>query len=208
MHKPNIVCGLDEVGRGPLAGPLLAAAVVFAIDYSFTAAHPDIALRDSKLLSTRQREKAYKLIEAAAIDVQFEVIGVDEINAKGIGWANRAVFERLIARVEADSYIVDGNLKLNHLGDKRARVRAVVRADQTEQVVAAASILAKLKRDWMMGALHKSYPAYGWDRNKGYGTPAHIAALREHGPCRLHRAKFVETALTRQYKLWAEGGDG
>lgn len=201
-RKPVTICGLDEVGRGPLAGPLVAAAVVFPPGFSFAAAYPDMPFRDSKRMTRLQRERVFKLIHDTALVAEIRSITVDDINAHGIGWANRAIFERLIQAVEADLYIVDGNLKLNNLGDRAGRVRSLVRADETQEVVVAASILAKLKRDWMMEALHKSYPVYHWDRNKGYGTRQHIEALRQHGPCRLHRRRFVETALAVQLPLW------
>jgi ribonuclease HII len=111
------------------------------------------------------------------------------------------VFERLIAGLEADRYIVDGRLKLE-THEKAPRVQVKVRADQTVETVSAASIVAKLNRDWMMEALHRGFPVYRWDHNKGYGTREHIAALRKYGPCRLHRRQFVETALSMQIPLW------
>ena len=117
------------------------------------------------------------------------------INTHGIGWANRAVFERLIAAVEADRYIVDGNLKLDLSREKRAVVRSLVRADQSEQAVSAASIVAKVSRDRLMSELHQKHPIYGWDHNAGYCTREHLRALVQHGLTAHHRRQFVETAL-------------
>ena len=191
------LCGLDEVGRGPLAGPLVAAAVVLPSGFVFSDAFPQFRFDDSKKLSSHQREKAADAIREVAVVLTVEMISVDEINAQGIGWANRAVFERLIMRVDAEKYVVDGNLKLANLGRKKKRVRSVVRADATEQAVTAASIIAKVTRDRIMNDLHQDYPLYGWDHNMGYGTRAHIRALREHGPCAHHRHQFVTTALAR-----------
>ncbi len=114
----------------------------------------------------------------------------------GIGWANRVAFERLILRMDADSYIVDGNLKLQDMGRKARHVRSQVRADETEQAVMAASIVAKVNRDQIMRDLHGEYSVYGWDHNKGYGTHEHIAAIRQHGTCVHHRHQFVTTALS------------
>jgi len=191
----RLICGLDEAGRGPLAGPLLAAAVVFPVDFDFAKAVPDLPLRDSKKLSRIARERLLSSIQALAVVYKIEKIDVKDINSKGIGWANRTIFERLIMAIDADEYIVDGNLKLNIPMPKKNRVRSMVRADDSIQAVQAAAILAKIHRDWIMETLHRSHPVYGWDHNMGYGTRAHIEALRIYGPCSLHRRKFVHTAL-------------
>ena len=194
----SLVCGLGEVGRGPLAGPLVAAAVIFPQDFRFAESVPDLHLRDSKKLTARAREELALFIEQYALAVKTNVVTVDEINAHGIGWANRTVFERLILDIEAYTYIVDGNLKFDGLGERAERVQSVVRADEVQEAVSAASIIAKIGRDMMMKALHNAFPMYGWDHNKGYGTQAHIAALQQYGPCRLHRTQFVRTALARK----------
>jgi ribonuclease HII len=195
------VCGLDEAGRGPLAGPLVAAAVVFPADFEFAAHFPAVRFRDSKKLSARQREAAYTRIFEFALDVRVEVVAVADINRMGIGWANRSAFERLVMQVEADRYIVDGNLRLSNLGKKARRVTCVVNADQTEQCATAASIVAKVTRDRIMTQLHAECPLYGWDHNMGYGTAQHIAALLEHGRTAHHRERFVTTALARTQRL-------
>lgn len=191
------ICGLDEAGRGPFAGPLVAAAVIFPPGFTFNEAFPSLKLRDSKTLSAHQRENLIAYIYEYAERVATEIIPVEDINTLGLGWANRAAFERLIMAVDADRYIVDGNLKLQNLGRRRAKVRSVVRADQTEQAVSAASVIAKVTRDRLMDELHAEFPMYGWDHNRGYGTAEHIAALRQHGPCIHHRRQFVTTALGR-----------
>jgi ribonuclease HII len=191
------ICGLDEAGRGPFAGPLVAAAVAFPPGFVFPQAFPDLAFGDSKKLSPLQREVVVAHILASAASVAIEVVSVEDINANGLGWANRAAFERLIMTVDADHYIVDGRMKLNNLGRRAARVESRVRADTHEQAVSAASIVAKVHRDRIMEGLHPAFPIYGWDHNKGYGTPEHIAALRAYGPCEHHRKQFVATALAR-----------
>jgi ribonuclease HII len=191
------LCGMDEAGRGPLAGPLVAAAVAFPPGFVFEETFPDLKFGDSKKLSARQREAAAEMIREVAEALTVETISVEDINARGIGWANRTVFERLIMRVEADRYIVDGNLKLANLGRRARRVRCVIRADQTEQAVAAASIIAKVTRDRIMRDLHLDFPAYGWEHNMGYCTRAHIEALQIHGPCVYHRRQFVTSALAK-----------
>src|SRR5260370_31111948 len=116
----TILCGLDEAGRGPLAGPIMAAAVVFPPDFDFAACFPRVAFGDSKKLTARQREAAYDLIVAHALVCEVERIEVTDINAHDIGWANRTIFERLIARIAAERYVVDGNLKLAVSADKCA----------------------------------------------------------------------------------------
>ncbi len=182
MGKPSVICGMDEVGRGPLAGPLVAAAVVLPSGFDFTRAYPDLKFGDSKKLNAQQRDAAAAIIREIALVLTVESISVDEINALGIGWANRTVFERLIMCIDADRYIVDGNLKLANLGRRSRRVRSVVRADETEPTVSAASIIAKVTRARSMCDLHGDFPVYGWDHNAGYCTKMHLDALRQHGP--------------------------
>ncbi len=198
-----ILCGLDEVGRGPLAGPLIAAAVILPEGFDFAARFPGLRFGDSKKLSPRQRQAAYDLIRVHALSMTIQRIDVPEIDANGIGWANRIIFERLISAVEADQYVVDGNLKFNLPESRRALVRSVVRADQTEAAVSAASIVAKVTRDRLMDTLHAMYPAYGWDTNRGYGTRSHVRALHQHGLTVQHRRQFAATALAhRTLSLW------
>jgi len=189
------VCGLDEAGRGPLAGPIVAAAVVFPIAFDFNAHFLGVALRDSKMLSRRQREIAYQRIIVCARNWQVEQIDVPDIDARNIGWANRTIFERLVQQVDADRYVVDGNLKLNIPSDLQPNVQCLVRADQSQPVVSAASIIAKVTRDRLMQALHLLYPVYGWDRNAGYCTVEHLAAIHTYGRSPQHRRQFVDTAL-------------
>ena len=194
----TILCGLDEAGRGPLAGPIVAAAVIFPPDFDFAIRFPGVAFGDSKKLTARQRETVYDLIMAHAVVCELEIIDVPDINSHDIGWANRTLFERLIARVSAELYVVDGNLKLSVPLNKRAAVRSVVRADQTEPAVSAASIIAKVTRDRQMLTLHNGYPDYGWDRNMGYYSAIHAAALQQYGQSPYHRTKFVETVFFHQ----------
>lgn len=190
------VGGLDEAGRGPLAGPLVAAVVVLPPGSDLAADYPRLKFGDSKKLSARQREAAAEVIREVALVLTVEVLSVEEINELGIGQVNRLAFERLIMRIEADDYIVDGNLKLANLGRKAKRVRSVIRADATVQAVGAASVIAKVTRDRIMRDIDQDFPAYGWTRNMGYCTHEHLAALREHGPCVHHRRQFVTTALS------------
>jgi ribonuclease HII len=193
----NGVCGLDEVGRGALAGPLVAAAAVLPPGFDGILGSLRLLLRDSKTLSRAQRERIAEPIRRAALNLAIVEISVEEIDRRGIAWANREAFRRLIALIDAGSYVVDGNLRLRVEGERMERVRSVVRADATEPAVSAASIVAKVHRDRLMADLAGEHPEYGWDHNAGYGTPEHIAALREHGPTSHHRALFTSTALGR-----------
>jgi ribonuclease HII len=158
---------------------------------------PKLKFGDSKKLSARQREAAINFISEFAIDIKVEIVPVEDINRQGIGWANRAAFERLVMAVEAEKYIVDGNLKLTNLGKRAHKVHCMVDADVTEQCVSAASIVAKVTRDRIMHQLHDDFPMYGWNHNMGYGTAQHIFAIREYGPTAHHRNKFVTTALSK-----------
>ncbi|MEP7289135.1 MAG: ribonuclease HII [Chloroflexota bacterium] len=195
------ICGLDEAGRGPLAGPLVAAAVIFPADFVFTEVFPKLKFGDSKKMSLHQREAVISYIHEFALATRVEVVSVEDINRQGIGWANRAAFERLIVGMEAERYIVDGNLKLTNLGRKARRVRSLVRADQTEQAVSAASIIAKVTRDRIMQDLHATFPVYGWDHNMGYGTAQHVDALQRFGLTVHHRYQFVTSALSKKTPL-------
>ena len=189
-------CGLDEVGRGALAGPLVAAAVILPDDIAERLGALARFLRDSKTVPRARREDLAAAIYVHALAVEVVTIAVEEINERGIGWANREAFHRLIAALDADEYIVDGRLRPPAPPDRMARVRALVKADALVPAVAAASLVAKVYRDGLMAALHGCYPAFGWRENAGYGTAAHLAALRLVGACPEHRTLFVTTALS------------
>lgn len=176
------ICGMDEAGRGCLAGPLTAAAVVSSGQLSV------VSLKDSKKLTAKQRKRFYKIIIKKAERVEIEIISARQINNRGMGWANRQIFKNLIKRIEADKYIVDGNLKIR-------KAVSMVKADSKIPEVMAASIVAKVVRDQHMIKLHEEHVMYGWKSNKGYGTKYHISALREHGMSRYHRSVFVTSAL-------------
>ena len=175
-----IICGLDECGRGPLAGPIMAAAVVLS--------QPLKNLKDSKQLSAKKRQYLYRRIIKTATAVKIESISVQQINNRGIGWANKEIFKRLIRKIEADKYIVDGNLKI-------PKAVSIIKADTKIPEVMAASIVAKVTRDKLMRELAKDYPRFGWHSNMGYGTKYHLSALQEIGPTKHHRSAFVTTAL-------------
>ena len=190
------ICGLDEAGRGPLAGPIVAVGVVVPHDFEVQAV-------DSKKLSPRRRQLWADDLKSQ-VEYHVEIIEVPQINANNIGWANREIFQRLIQKIDADEYIVDGNLKLTDLGEKEQCVECCVRADQSVPVVSAASILAKTIRDEIMLELHEKYPVYHWHKNKGYGTAEHIRALKTFGGTPHHRGMYVDTVNSREYKDYAE----
>ena len=188
----TIICGVDEAGRGPLAGPVVAAAVIFD-------SNPNIAgLKDSKQMSPASR-----LLMASQIMAQarcFAITGIscrliDKIN---ILQASLLAMRRAVERlpVEPELIIVDGNRLIPGLD---CRQRAVVRGDQLVPQIAAASVLAKVARDALMITMAEEYPDYGFERHKGYCTKDHLEALRLHGPCSIHRRSFAPVA---QANIW------
>ncbi len=196
-----IICGIDECGRGALAGPLVAAGVILdKKDGSFID-----KLKDSKQLSGNERLAIYEdLIKTESI-VSIAMISVRQINNQGVGWANIEAIKRLIRTIEADIYIVDGNLKIKVKGKKNL-ISSLVKADTKIHEVMAASIVAKVTRDKLMQELHISFPYYGWYSNVGYGTRYHISAIYKNGETRHHRNVFVRTALSN--KGWGLGREG
>lgn len=191
----SLVCGLDEAGRGALAGPIVIASVAFPAWFSFRRAAPNIVARDSKLLTPRQRSTLYDTVVQHAASIGVEVIGAEAIDEHGINWANTEGFRRLVARVDACEYIVDGRWHLGELGSKANCVECRVRADQTVPATLAAGVVAKVRRDEIMRVLDAEWPIYGWARNTGHGTREHVEAIRLFGSSPEHRAQFVTTAL-------------
>ena len=196
VRKPARCCGLDEVGRGALAGPLVAAAVILPDDFAARLGPLARFLRDSKTVPAPRRIELAAHIREHALAVEVVAISVALINRHGIGWANREAFRRLIGRVTADEYVVDGRVRPPAPVERRAWVRCLVKADTLVPAVSAASLVAKVHRDTLMCELHKRYPAFTWNENAGYGTAAHLAALHAYGPCAEHRTLFVTTALS------------
>lgn len=185
------VAGVDEAGRGPLAGPVAVAAVLFD-----PGRVPD-GLDDSKKLSPEAREALFDLIVASARAVAIDFAPVAEIDRTDIRKATLAAMRRAVRALPAAplGLVIDGRDVPEGLA---CPARAVVEADATHAAVAAASILAKVARDRAMRALARDFPAYGFERHMGYGTPEHLAALARHGPTCHHRMSF---APCRQHVL-------
>ena len=191
----ELICGLDEAGRGALAGPLIAAAVTLSQAAAVRLGRQKIIIKDGKLLTPGARLKVYRALLRLNIIINVEVISPRQINNRGIGRANKIIMRKLIKAVAADSYIVDGNLHLGRIKDRTTKIQSVVDADANILPTILAGIVAKVVRDSQMRQLHRLFPAYGWNRNAGYGTPKHIRAIAKHGPSRFHRNVFVATAL-------------
>jgi ribonuclease HII len=177
------IAGVDEAGRGPLAGPVVAAAVIL------DPRRPVEGLRDSKQLSAAQRLELAELIRANALAFAVAKASVAEIDRLNILQASLLAMRRAIEalRPAADLVLVDGK----QLPRIKIAARAIVRGDALEPAISAASILAKTHRDALMVALHERYPGYGFDRHFGYPTPEHFATLSELGPCAVHRRSFA-----------------
>lgn len=202
MNRISTVCGLDEAGRGALAGPILAAAIVLPVGYPVERIErvSGSPLRDGKTLSPTRRIAVASALRKLGLTYHISSVGVDAINARGIGWANREVFRRLIEAVSADTYIVDGNLRLDtHFNLGSRIVRSVVKADASIPAVMLAGIVAKVERDSQMQRIHQMHPEYGWNRNVGYGTRTHLQALRQYGAGTHHRSTFVRTAISNAW---------
>lgn len=186
LHHPGLVAGVDEAGRGPLAGPVVAAAVILN---SRTAPK---GLNDSKQLTAKRRAELEGAIKKKAICWGVGIASVEEIDRLNILWATMLAMTRAMEALSHDCahVLVDGN----RCPQWRWASTAVVEGDAKCLSIAAASILAKEARDRMMVEAAAVHPHYGWESNKGYGSPMHLAALREHGPTPLHRRSFAPVA--------------
>jgi ribonuclease HII len=192
----HCIAGIDEVGRGPLAGPVVAAAVVLPRDFN------QEGIRDSKLLTVMQRERLAPIIKAAAISWALGVVTVQEIDRFNILKATLMAMARACRALASapDHLLIDGNqtIPASLLRVPRGtyfsplRQTALIGGDRICLSIAAASIIAKVARDQMMIELDASYPQYGFAVHKGYGSAAHLAALRRYGPSPMHRRSFAQ----------------
>jgi len=185
--KIRLIAGVDEAGRGPLAGPVVAAAVVF---------HPSVfidGVNDSKKLSRAQREKLFALITEQALAFAYEIIShttIDEIN---ILQSSLLAMKKSVEKLSITPHLIliDGN-KTFH---SDVSTKAIVKGDAKSFSIAAASIVAKVVRDEIMVKLSAEFPEYRWEKNKGYGTAEHISALKKYGPTIHHRKTFLKNIL-------------
>ncbi|WP_460489715.1 ribonuclease HII [Curvibacter fontanus] len=180
---PGLVAGVDEAGRGPLAGPVVAAAVIL------DDLHPIVGLADSKKLTALRREKLYDEIRAKALCCSIAEASVEEIDRLNILQATLLAMRRAVEglRLKPAKVLVDGN----RLPVLDVLAEAIVKGDATVPAISAASILAKVHRDRWCAEYDREFPQYGFAGHKGYGTAEHLAALRAHGACPQHRKTFA-----------------
>ena len=183
---PGLMAGVDEAGRGPLAGPVVAAAVIL------DDLHPIAGLNDSKKLTAKRREKLFDEIKAKALCFSIAEATVQEIDEINILQATLLAMKRAVEglRLKPVKVLVDGN----RLPAIDIRAEAIVQGDALVPAISAASILAKVHRDRLCEQMHALYPQYGFDQHKGYGTAVHLAALEMHGPVECHRLTFAPVA--------------
>lgn len=185
------VCGIDEAGRGPLAGPVVVAAVIMPKDSLIEG------VNDSKKISEKKREKLYDLIIEEAIAYGIGIVDQTEIDRINILNATKAGLTEAVKslKTKPDVILVDA---LTNIDTEGIQYRSIIKGDAKSYNIAAASIIAKVTRDRIMREWDKIYPQYGFEKHKGYGTAAHIAAIKENGLCPLHRLSFVKNIVDKK----------
>ncbi|WP_340122156.1 ribonuclease HII [Methylobacter svalbardensis] len=195
MDDDIIIAGVDEAGRGPLAGPVFAAAVIL------DPLRPITGLADSKILSASKRDSLYILIKEAALSWSIAEASVEEIDELNILQATLLAMQRAVngLPIQPDEVLVDGN----RFPKLSMPAQAIVKGDSKVQAISAASILAKVERDKLMVDYHQNYPDFAFHLHKGYGTKQHLAEIEQFGFLDVHRRTFnpVKTMLMRQGKL-------
>ncbi|HHU17177.1 MAG TPA: ribonuclease HII [Clostridiales bacterium] len=180
----KVIAGMDEAGRGPLAGPVVAAAVILPPDFNVPG------VDDSKRLTEKKREALYEVITDQALSYSIGIVDnyiIDDINILG---ATRLAMKQAINRLKIKpEYILIDALTLKDIPIPQ---RGIIKGDSISISIAAASIIAKVTRDRMMKEFHKRFPQYALDRNKGYGTKEHLEGIASYGPCLLHRKSFIK----------------
>lgn len=196
--KGYTVIGIDEVGRGAFAGPIVAASVIYS-----PTVNPKILIdiNDSKLLSPLRRKLCFEIIKNNAFFWAIELIDVPFINKFGIGRANIAVFRKVVKKLlkqiqnDLNHFILIDGFHAKYLPGGVEKQKAIVKGDGKSLSIASASILAKVYRDELMKSFDQKYPQYGFSKHKGYGTKEHRAAIQKHGLCPLHRTSFNLTSI-------------
>ena len=186
----NYICGIDEAGRGPLAGPVVVAAVIMPKDSMIEG------VNDSKKVSEKKREKLYELIIEEAISYSVGIVDQNEIDRINILNATKAGLTEAVRtlKVKPELILVDALTNIDTCG---IPYRSIIKGDAKSYSIAAASIIAKVTRDRIMREWDKIYPQYGFEKHKGYGTAAHISAIKENGLCPLHRLSFVKNIINK-----------
>jgi ribonuclease HII len=192
----KLVAGIDEAGRGPLAGPVVAAAVILGPNSAIQG------LNDSKLLTPNQREKLFTEINAVALAINFSIVTAETIDRINILQATKLAMTQAVLGLEPQPglLLIDGPINL-HIEIPQI---PIIKGDQLSLSIAAASVIAKVTRDRIMEELHNRFPQYRFDRNKGYGTKEHVSAIRKHGPCTEHRKYFGVVKMLCQKELFRD----
>ena len=183
----GLIAGIDEVGRGPLAGPVMAGAVILPKD------HPILYLNDSKKLTEKKREELYEVIMKEAVAVGIGMASeqrIDEINILNATY--EAMREAIGKLAPQPDILLNDAVKIPGISIRQV---PIIKGDAKSVSIAAASIVAKVTRDRLMAEYEKIYPGYGFAKNKGYGTAEHIAAIKEMGPCPIHRRSFIKNFI-------------
>ena len=186
------LAGTDEAGRGPLAGPVVAAAVILPIDFY------DERINDSKKLSANLREELFKVIRKNALAYSYTVISQSKIDEINILKASLLAMKKSVKKLspQPDIILIDGNKSFTY----DAEVVTIIKGDSKSLSIAAASIVAKVVRDRIMVRSAKKFPIYGWEKNKGYPTKEHINAVLKYGACVMHRKTFLTKIFDRTYQ--------
>jgi ribonuclease HII len=188
-NKIKIIAGTDEVGRGPLAGPVVAAAVILPKDFY------DERIDDSKKLSANLRQELFGVIKKNALSYAYTIISQNKIDEINILKASLIAMKRSVEKLklQPDLILVDGNKSFSYDAD----VIPIIKGDSKSLSIASASIIAKVVRDRIMIKLASEFPQYGWETNKGYPTKEHIEAVLKYGACRIHRVTFLKKIYER-----------
>ncbi len=194
MSTTRYLIGIDEAGRGPLAGPVSVGAVIVPHDFDWSSV---AGAKDSKQMTPKSREEIYKnlfaLRKAGKLDFAVAFSSATAIDTRGIVLAVQSALDRALAKVVEVGALQDAEVLLDgslHAPEHFSSQKTIIRGDQSEPVISLASIVAKVTRDRLMVRMAKDYPAYGFEIHKGYGTLAHRKAIKESGLCGLHRATF------------------
>ncbi|GMB10406.1 MAG: ribonuclease HII [Candidatus Improbicoccus devescovinae] len=189
--KYKLICGVDEAGRGPLAGPVYAAAVI--LDKNYIPKLISYGINDSKKINSVKREQIFDLIIKNSIYYNISFANVYEIENINILQATYLAMTRAVLnlKIKPDCCLIDGNSAPN----LDLKIENIVKGDSLSVSIAAASILAKVSRDKFMLKMHEIYPEYLFKQHKGYGTKLHIEMLRKYGPCEIHRKSFIKKIL-------------